>query len=246
MLAWWATTIDRPGRDVTQMTPWREYQTQAAAFFRSLGLDAETDVTVQGVRTKHDIDVLVTISLAGFEITWVVECKLWKSAVSKLHVLALREIVSDLGADRGIILSENGFQSGAVEAANLTNVQVTSLGALAVSSTDALHAARLRDLYDRTETCRERYWDIPKDVRIDKGLRFGMGDEHMYSGARIIDMSSNLLSRAFRGSYPVYCDELLEYHLRTVDLPERLNGPADVVQLLEPLIAELEAKLAAV
>lgn len=111
-------------------------------------------------------------------------------------MVALREIVSDLGADRGIILSENGFQNGAIEAANLTNVQVTSLGALAVSSKDALYAARLRDLYDRTETCRERYWHIPKDVRIDKGLRFGSGDAHMYSGARIIDMSSNLLSRA--------------------------------------------------
>ncbi len=229
------------------MAPWKEYQEQAAAFFRSIGLAAETDVTVQGVRTKHDIDVRVMIDLAGFEITWIVECKHWKIPVNKLHVLALREIVSDLGADRGIILSETGFQNGAVEAANLTNVQVTSLGALAVSSKAALYAARLRDLYDRVETCREKYWNIPKDVRIDKGLRFGIGNKHMYSGARIIDMSSNLLSRTFRGSFPVYCNELLEYHLGTVDdMPERLNGPADVIQLLEPLIGELEAKLAAV
>lgn len=38
---------------------WKDSQEEAAAFFRALGLDAQTDVTVQGVRTKHDVDVLV-------------------------------------------------------------------------------------------------------------------------------------------------------------------------------------------
>ena len=92
-----------------------------------LGLNAVTDVTVKGVRTSHDLDVLVTSHYVGFDITWLVECKHWKTPVNKLHVLALREIVSDVGADRGILLSESGFQSGAIEAANLTNIQVTSL-----------------------------------------------------------------------------------------------------------------------
>ncbi len=86
---------------------WKEYQEEAASFFRSLGLDASTDVTVDGVRTTHDIDVLVKSHHVGFEITWVVECKHWKSRVSKLHVLALREIVADAGADRGILLSDH-------------------------------------------------------------------------------------------------------------------------------------------
>jgi hypothetical protein len=46
----------------------------------------------------------------------------WKSRISKAHVLVLREIVSDIGADRGILLAEHGAQSGAREAAVLTNV----------------------------------------------------------------------------------------------------------------------------
>jgi len=126
---------------------WKEYQEEAAEFFRSLGLSAETDVTLQGVHTTHDVDVFVRIDVAGFEVRWIVECKHWKDAVSKLHVMALRGIVSDLGADRGIILCEAGFQSGAIDAANLTNVQVTSLEALAVSSKEAIHAVRLRELF---------------------------------------------------------------------------------------------------
>src|SRR5476649_2559669 len=104
--------------EITMMPPWKEYQQEAADFFRSLGLTASTDITLQGVRTTHDIDVLVTIDVAGFDVRWIVECKYWKTAVTKLHVLALREIVSDLGADRGIVLCEMGFQKGAVEAAN--------------------------------------------------------------------------------------------------------------------------------
>uniref|UniRef100_UPI00214D0BDC restriction endonuclease n=1 Tax=Klebsiella pneumoniae TaxID=573 RepID=UPI00214D0BDC len=42
------------------------------------------------------------------DIIWLVECKHWKNPVSKLHVLALREIVTEIGADRGILLSESG------------------------------------------------------------------------------------------------------------------------------------------
>jgi hypothetical protein len=45
----------------------------------------------------------------------------------KLHVLALREIVADFGADRGILVSESGFQAGAVEAASFTSAQLISL-----------------------------------------------------------------------------------------------------------------------
>lgn len=33
---------------------WKDYQEETAEFFRSLGLTASTDVTMKGVRTKHD------------------------------------------------------------------------------------------------------------------------------------------------------------------------------------------------
>lgn len=220
---------------------WQQYQEEAAEFFRSLGLAVSTNVTLQGVRTTHDIDVYVTMDVAGFQVKWLIECKHWQTPVSKLHVLALREIVADLGADRGVILCEKGFQSGAVEAANLTNVRVTSLAALAVSSKDAIYAVRLRELYDRTELSRERYWDIPKQVRIEKGLRPDVGGASMYSGARVIEFSREILARAFRGNYPIQVDPLE----RVFDpkLPDSFNNPEDVVALLEPMLAELESKL---
>ncbi len=49
-------------------TDWKGYQEETAEFFRSLGLSASTNVTLQGVRTSHDVDVLVTIDVAGFSV----------------------------------------------------------------------------------------------------------------------------------------------------------------------------------
>jgi len=141
---------------------WQEYQEEVASFFRSLGLEATTDFTVQGVRTTHDVDVSVKSHYVGFDVVWIVECKYWAKRVTKLHMLALREIVADVGADRGILLSEAGFQSGAVEAATLTNVHVTSLANLRSTASAEIMAMRLREIYDRVEALKERYWNIPK------------------------------------------------------------------------------------
>jgi hypothetical protein len=139
---------------------WQEYQEEVAGFFRRLGLEATTDHTVQGVRTKHAIDVYVKSHHAGFDVVWIVECKHWSTPVTKLHVLALREIAADLRADRGILLCEAGFQSGAAEAATLTNVHLTSLAPLRGTASAEVTAMRVRELYDRIEACRVRYWDI--------------------------------------------------------------------------------------
>jgi restriction system protein len=224
------------------MPAWKDYQEEAAEFFRSLGLDANTDVTIQGVRTKHDVDVLVKSHHYGFDITWIVECKHWKEPVSKLHVLALREIVTDAGADRGILLSEVGFQSGAVEAANLTNVQVTSLADLKVTAREQISAVRLRELYDRVEQCNDRYWEIPKDMRIEDDLRPEV-QEIGYSGARVIDACRDLLSRASRGLYPFRCEAGASVFLPV--LQQEFQSATQVVQVVKTFVQELEAKLTA-
>ncbi|MEW1812430.1 restriction endonuclease [Pseudarthrobacter phenanthrenivorans] len=94
---------------MTNSSAWREYQEEAAAFFRELGLEAETDARVEGVRTAHDVDVLVTFHHAGLNLKWLVECKHWKRRINKLHVLGLREIVSDVGAIAGYCWPKRGF-----------------------------------------------------------------------------------------------------------------------------------------
>src|SRR6476661_8085263 len=92
---------------------WKEYQEATASYYRELGLSAETDASVDGVRGKHSVDVAVRGYRAGVEFLWIVECKYWDRRVPKATVATLSAIVSDVGVDRGIILSRKGFQSGA-------------------------------------------------------------------------------------------------------------------------------------
>ena len=112
------------------MTAWHDYQERAAEFFRTLGMDTNVDERLEGVRDHHDVDVVVRATRAGIEQLWVVECKLWRRSVSKLHVNALANIVQDVGADHGIMLSETGFQAGAIRQALSSNITLTSLADL--------------------------------------------------------------------------------------------------------------------
>ena len=219
---------------------WYDYQEKAASLFRSMGMNAATNVTIQGVRTTHDIDVVITSHYVGFDITWLVECKHWKSPVSKLHVLGLREIVAETGADRGILLCEAGFQSGAIEAARLTNVQVTSLENVRTTAGGDISAMRLRELFDRAAVCRTRYWDIPKYDRIEFGIRSDV-QESGYSGAGVLEMSNDLLTRSFRGVYPFKPESIQSLVL--LGREREFGSAREVLDTLTPLIEELENKL---
>lgn len=117
---------------------WRLYQDEVAQLFEDLGLNAVVDDQIAGVRGVHAVDVAVRSEKIGLPQLWIVECKLWKRKVNKEHVLALQAIVQDVGADRGLLLSETGFQSGAIRAAHASNVTLTSLADLRANSQDEL------------------------------------------------------------------------------------------------------------
>ena len=100
---------------------------------------------------------------------------------------------------------------------------------------------RLRDLLDRVGICKDRYWEISKDERIEFGLRAEVGGEHGYSGARILDMCADLLTRAFRGIYPFQSETIEVFLLFGPD--KKFESTKEVVDLVEEKIAELECKL---
>jgi len=93
---------------------WREYQAVAAAHFSSLGFDTAVECRLRGARAEHVIDVVARFDRAGIEQLWLVECKAWRRRVSKEAVLTFRGVIEDVGADRGFLLSELGFQPAAL------------------------------------------------------------------------------------------------------------------------------------
>lgn len=234
------------------MPAWDKYQEEVAQFFRDLGLDAKTNQTIKGVRTNHDIDVLVRSKYAGLEITWLVECKAWSSAVPKEKVFALRTIVEDTGADRGFMMAENGYQMGALQAARLTNILLTSLADLKETLAYELGISRLKTLLPRLESCRRRYWDIDKYARIKHGLRNEVGT-FGYSGNRVIQAIDHTLKIALSSGFPVNYDPLdaafaaqgLSLEPVKVGDAGAISSPNDLFESLHKELADLEQRLTA-
>lgn len=147
---------------------WRDYQQATAEFFASLGYEATTDETVKGIRHKHNVDVVVRFSKHSFKCLWLIECKLWASPIPKEKVLAFQSIIEDVGADKGIILSEEGFQSGCFACANRTNILLSSLSELRQTHREDLHHAFVDSLLIELERASSRARKLAPDVRLSE------------------------------------------------------------------------------
>ncbi|WP_217533118.1 restriction endonuclease [Vibrio metschnikovii] len=183
---------------------WYQFQEVICEHFRGLGADAQTNVTVTGVRTKHDVDILVKTKFLGQDITWVVEAKYWNSKVNKSHVLALRTIVDDVGADKGFIVSKLGFQSGALEAAKSSNVKLKTFDELKAETKDMVEAEIIKMYKKRLHLLEDRYWSHSKKTRIKYRLRDDVYDFSMnFSGQLILAAARQAILAAEDFNYPI-------------------------------------------
>ena len=62
---------------------------------------------------EHQIDAMTTVSVGGFEIKIIVECKRYSENVSIDRVLTLKGRMDDTNVHKGIIVTTTGFQKGA-------------------------------------------------------------------------------------------------------------------------------------
>lgn len=182
---------------------WFQYQEDVAEFFRTLGVRAQPNVRVQGARGTHDVDVLVEFESAGIAVTWVVECKRWSRPVGKDRVLVLSGVVDDIGADRGLIVSEAGYQAGAIRATEQTNLTLTSLADLSENTNEERErvardgvAARV---YHLTATVGEAWrWTSPSapadGLDLDSTLSFA---------ADVFELNSLILPKLMSMTFPI-------------------------------------------
>jgi Restriction endonuclease len=126
--------------------PWQEYQSEAARLFQELGCETGLEKSIRGVRSSHKIDVSVRFKKFGLEVFWIIECKCWNSTVTKEKVLALKSVIEDVGADRGLLISKSGFQAGAIRAAEATNITLTDLGQIRELTSGDLQTALIQQL----------------------------------------------------------------------------------------------------
>ncbi len=103
---------------------WKDLETRVLDLFLNLGFEAKHNVKIRGVRSNHKIDVLAVSEFGGLRFQVIVECKYWKTKVKKTQVVALYSIVSDIGAEKGVIISKVGFQRGAKKFARKSNIEL--------------------------------------------------------------------------------------------------------------------------
>ncbi|MEU9206578.1 restriction endonuclease [Streptomyces sp. NPDC048415] len=147
---------------------WQQYQHDVAEMLSELGFVTKVEETITGVRAAHDIDVTARITSAGVAQLWVVECKKWKRAVPKERILAFSAIIADVGADRGLMFADNGFQAGAIRAARNTNLTLTSLVDFRHNTAAEVASLKVTGLQERITQLEDKFhsiWDLTREER---------------------------------------------------------------------------------
>lgn len=103
---------------------WRSLQSCVAQVFDECGCEASCGVTVKLPRGQVELDVFVRDRSTAPHSNYICECKYWTRPVSQSAVHSFRTVVAELGANRGLLISRNGFQAGAREAAKFTNIDL--------------------------------------------------------------------------------------------------------------------------
>lgn len=104
-------------------TDWKDLQNLVAEYLTFAGYKAITPQTIDTARGEVEIDVYVE-SPNELVKKVLFECKFWKTPVTKEKIHAFRMVVQDSGAELGLLISKNGYQSGAIEAAKYSNVRL--------------------------------------------------------------------------------------------------------------------------
>lgn len=147
----------------------------------------------------------------GADIKLVVEAKCWKSNVPKEKVLALRSIVDEVGADKGFLISANGFQAGAIEAALKTNIQLVTFDELRGRTKNIIQSEMLQAYQVRADLLVKRYFSHSKSVRIKYGLRDDPYEfTFRFSGQLFIGMIFSAIERAKENRYPMRAKSLFK------------------------------------
>jgi len=96
------------------------------AILNECKMKAQRHVSLRLPRGSVVVDVLAEEAVDGIAHRTIVECKNWSTNVSKDIVHAFRTVMHEAGANRGYIVSRVGFQKGAKEAAEATNIELVT------------------------------------------------------------------------------------------------------------------------
>ncbi|RIJ31040.1 restriction endonuclease [Henriciella algicola] len=111
---------------ITSFSPetWQQLEEVVRDILSECGMDAQRNVSLSLPRGGVDVDVLATETVDGITHRTICECKNWNASVPRSVVHAFRTVMIETGVNTGCVISRNGFQTGALEAADATNIKL--------------------------------------------------------------------------------------------------------------------------
>jgi hypothetical protein len=105
---------------------WQELEAMVAQAFDEMGYESHQNHEVMTVRGTVKIDVHAIKKTTPIPTVVLCECKYWNKAVEQNVIYGFRSVCSDIGAHFGLIISKVGFQTGAKETREATNIHLLS------------------------------------------------------------------------------------------------------------------------
>jgi len=105
---------------------WGELEDLVTAILNEAGLHARRAVPVVLPRGNVNVDVVAEETHDGITHRIFGECKNWRTNIPREVVHAFRTVVAEAGANRGYVISRVGFQTGAINAAQSTNIELVT------------------------------------------------------------------------------------------------------------------------
>lgn len=110
----------------------REFELVVKEHLESLGQDliafeARHLESLGSTDESFEIDVTARFTVLGVDFLVLVECKKWKRRIEREDVQVLHDRVRSVGAQKGIVYSTSGFQSGAVDYAQARGIALIQL-----------------------------------------------------------------------------------------------------------------------
>jgi len=100
---------------------WKELQNNVCDILNECGYLAESPKKIPTARTEVlEVDVYAEDNSIPKQII-VCECKHWNKKLPQSVVHTFRAQINDIGADQGLLISQKGFQAGAISAAKYSN-----------------------------------------------------------------------------------------------------------------------------
>jgi hypothetical protein len=187
-----------------QVGNWEDLQDKVQAFFEEMGYVAQSpyDIPLAG-RGQKEVDVFVEDRRASVATTYVIECKWWNTDVPQDVVHSFHTVVHGCGANTGFIISKIGFQPGAREAAQFTNIRLLTFEELQHAFGDQwfLHEQdEIRKLMQKFDQVHHLHFDQWNNLPIHNNKIFHTQD--LSDGLSMLAMSGINLALQARSRRP--------------------------------------------